>query len=86
MFVIQHSDAVKDKIIFTFQMCLSLNLPARVSVMFPEGISFHWQLCLLPTSHFLVNPDAVVNLHASFSPRCQWRLMKSGRKEKQQSN
>lgn len=37
------------------------------SAMFPEGISFLWQLCLLPTSHFLVNPDAVVNLRASFA-------------------
>lgn len=28
-------------------------------------ISFHWQLCLLPTSHSLVNPGAVVNLRTS---------------------
>lgn len=41
--------------------------PECESVMFPEGISFLWQLCLLPTSHFLVNPDAVVNLRVSFA-------------------
>lgn len=35
--------------------------------MLPEGISILWQLCLLPTSHFLVNCDAVVNLRASFA-------------------
>lgn len=64
--VIRRRDAVGRKLFFTFQVRpLFESRRGCESVLFPGGISIRWQLCLLPTSHFLVNPDAVVNLRAS---------------------